>query len=40
MMVDPELIKQSLMNLVQYAIDAVDKSGKVQINYFKQEGLR
>ena len=37
MMVDPELIKQSLMNLVQNAIDAVDKRGKVQINYFKKE---
>ena len=34
-MIDPELIKQSLMNLVQNAIDAVDKVGKVEINYFK-----
>jgi len=34
-MIDPELIKQSLMNLVQNAIDAVDKGGKVEINYFK-----
>jgi len=37
MMVDPELIKQSLMNLVQNAIDAVDKNGKVEINYFRKE---
>ncbi|MDZ7625506.1 MAG: ATP-binding protein [Ignavibacteriaceae bacterium] len=37
MMIDPELIKQSLMNLVQNAIDAVDKNGKVEINYFKKE---
>jgi PAS domain S-box-containing protein len=36
MMIDPELIKQSLMNLVQNAIDAVDKRGKVEINYFKR----
>ena len=35
--IDPELIKQSLMNLVQNAIDAVDKNGKVEINYFKKE---
>lgn len=37
MTIDPELIKQSLMNLVQNAIDAVDKNGKVEINYFKKE---
>ncbi|MCW8804772.1 MAG: ATP-binding protein [Ignavibacteriaceae bacterium] len=36
-MIDPELIKQSLMNLVQNALDAVDKKGKVEINYFKKE---
>jgi len=36
MMIDPELIKQSLMNLVQNAIDAVDKNGKVEINYFNE----
>jgi PAS domain S-box-containing protein len=34
--IDPELIKQSLMNLVQNAIDAVDKGGKIEINYFKK----
>jgi two-component system, NtrC family, sensor histidine kinase HydH len=34
--IDPELIKQSLMNLVQNAIDAVDKNGIVEINYFKK----
>jgi PAS domain S-box-containing protein len=38
MIIDPELIKQSLMNLVQNAIDAVDKNGKVEINYKKKEG--
>lgn len=32
--IDPELIKQSLMNLVQNAIDAVDRNGKVEFNYF------
>ncbi len=37
MTIDPELIKQSLMNLVQNAIDAVDNGGKVEINYFKNE---
>lgn len=38
--IDPELIKQSLMNLVQNAIDAVEKKGKVEINYFiKNENL-
>jgi PAS domain S-box-containing protein len=36
MKIDPELIKQSLMNLIQNAIDAVDKNGKVEINYFKK----
>ena len=36
MFVDPELIKQSLMNLVQNAIDAVEKKGKVEINYFRK----
>jgi two-component system sensor histidine kinase HydH len=36
MMIDPELIKQSLMNLVQNAIYAVDKNGKVEINYFNE----
>jgi len=36
MMIDPELIKQSLMNLVQNAIDAVEKKGKVEINYFRK----
>jgi PAS domain S-box-containing protein len=36
MMIDPELIKQSLMNLVQNAMDAVEKKGKVEINYFRR----
>jgi two-component system, NtrC family, sensor histidine kinase HydH len=34
--IDPELIKQAMMNLVQNAIDAIDKNGKVEINYFKK----
>jgi signal transduction histidine kinase len=37
MMIDPELIKQSLMNLIQNAIEAVEKKGKVEINYFRRE---
>ena len=37
MMIDPELIKQSLMNLIQNAIEGVEKKGKVEINYFKGE---
>ena len=37
MIVDPELIKQALMNLIQNAIDAVVKNGIVEINYFKKE---
>ncbi|HEY6626568.1 MAG TPA: ATP-binding protein, partial [Ignavibacteriaceae bacterium] len=36
MMIDPELIKQSLMNLVQNAMDAIEKKGKVEINYFRK----
>jgi two-component system sensor histidine kinase HydH len=36
MWIDPELIKQAMMNLVQNAIDAIDKNGKVEINYFKK----
>ena len=36
MMIDPELIKQSLMNLIQNAIEAVEKKGKVEINYFRK----
>ncbi|MDH3267557.1 MAG: ATP-binding protein [Ignavibacteria bacterium] len=36
MMIDPELIKQSLMNLVQNAIDAVEKNGKVEFNCFRK----
>ncbi len=33
-LIDPELLKQSMMNLVQNAIDTVDKNGNVEINYF------
>jgi two-component system, NtrC family, sensor histidine kinase HydH len=36
MTIDPELMKQSLMNLLQNAIDAVDKNGKIEINYFRK----
>ncbi len=35
-MIDPELLKQSMMNLVQNAIEAVEKNGKIEINYFKK----
>jgi two-component system, NtrC family, sensor histidine kinase HydH len=37
MTVDPELLKQSLMNLLQNAIDAVYSNGTIEINYFKKE---
>ncbi len=36
MLIDPELIKQSLLNLIQNAIDAVQQGGKVEINYFRK----
>lgn len=32
---DPELIKQTMMNIIQNAFDAVNKDGKVEINYLK-----
>jgi len=32
--IDPELLKQSMLNLIQNAIDAIDKNGKVEFNYF------
>jgi len=35
--VDPELLKQSLMNLLQNAVDAVYSNGTIEINYFKKE---
>lgn len=38
MTVDPELLKQSLINLLQNAIDAVYSNGTIEINYFKKEG--
>jgi len=37
MTVDPELLKQSLMNLLQNAIDAVYSNGTIEIDYFKKE---
>ena len=37
MTIDPELLKQSLMNLLQNAIDAVYSNGTIEINYFKKE---
>jgi len=36
MIIDPELIKQAMMNLVQNAIDAVDEGGKVDIKYYRK----
>ncbi|MBE0551204.1 MAG: PAS domain S-box protein, partial [Ignavibacterium sp.] len=35
--VDPELLKQSLMNLLQNAVDATYSNGTIEINYFKKE---
>ncbi len=32
---DPDLIKQSLMNIIQNAFDAVKNGGEVILNYFK-----
>jgi PAS domain S-box-containing protein len=32
--IDPELLKQALMNIIQNAIDATDKEGFVSIKYF------
>jgi two-component system, NtrC family, sensor histidine kinase HydH len=37
MTVDPELLKQSLMNLLQNAIDAIYSNGTIEINYFRKE---
>ncbi len=37
--IDPELMKQALMNIVQNAIDAVDENGFVNINYYKSANL-
>ena len=33
--IDPELIKQALMNLIQNSFDAITKNGKVELNYYK-----
>ncbi len=33
--IDPELIKQALMNLIQNSFDAITKNGKVEFNYYK-----
>ena len=33
---DPELIKQTLMNIIQNAFDAINNNGKVEINYFRE----
>ena len=37
--IDPELMKQALMNIVQNAIDAVDENGLVTINYYHSFNL-
>jgi PAS domain S-box-containing protein len=34
-MIDPDLMKQSLMNIIQNAFDAVNKDGEVIVQYFK-----
>lgn len=36
---DPELIKQSLMNIIQNAFDAVKENGVVSLNYFFHDKL-
>ena len=33
--IDPDLIKQSLMNIIQNAFDAVNKDGEVTVQYYK-----
>ena len=35
--IDPELMKQALLNVVQNAIDAVTDGGKITIKYYKKE---
>ena len=35
--IDPDLIKQSLMNILQNAFDAVKENDKVVLNYYKQK---
>ena len=36
--IDPELMKQALMNIVQNAIDAVGEDGIVSMKYYKKDG--
>ncbi len=33
--IDPELIKQALMNFIQNSFDAITKNGNVELNYYK-----
>lgn len=35
--IDPDLIKQSLLNIIQNAFDAVEKNGEVILNYLKSK---
>lgn len=35
--IDPDLIKQALLNVIQNAFDAVGDGGEVQLNYYKRE---
>ena len=37
--IDPELMKQSLMNIIQNALDAVGEGGRVEFNYYKSESF-
>lgn len=37
MTIDPELLKQSLINLLQNSIDAVYNNGIIEINYYRKE---
>lgn len=35
--IDPDLIKQSLINIIQNAFDAVETNGEVKLNYYKHQ---
>ncbi len=37
--IDPELMKQALMNVLQNAIESVNENGLVTFNYFKEDNL-
>ncbi len=37
--IDPELMKQALMNIIQNAIESVNENGTVVFNYYKEDNL-